>query len=332
MLERLRFNLTNSLYDIKKAFIFIDHKKVKDTLDSEFIKLLGGKNEEDKKYESELLTMDELKKEIGKLNKEMDEIKKKITDLKTKQNETEVKNHEEKLKTTKTTINNKEAEVEVLKKKHKETEDEIKKQLQATNGKNNDDNEDEKDKLNKLVARDLKSSLNTKDILEKHSAFLLNEAGGSKILTRFPPEPNGYLHIGHAKAMRFSFTAAKNNGGKCYLRYDDTNPEKETKEYITNIEENVKWLGYEPWKITFASDLFDILYQYAIVLIKKGKAYVCHQSKAQVKEFRKAMLDSPFRNRSVEENLYLFEKMRQGRFEEKEVNIHFYLVLLKNED
>jgi glutaminyl-tRNA synthetase len=119
--------------------------------------------------------------------------------------------------------------------------------------------------------------------------------------------------------MRFSFSVAKNNGGKCYLRYDDTNPDKETKEYITNIEENVKWLGYEPWKITFASDLFDTLYQFAIVLIKKGKAYVCHQTKADVKEFRKNMIDSPYRNRSVEENLYLFEKMRQGRFAEKEV-------------
>ena len=97
-LERLRYNLTNSLYEIKKAFIFIDHKKVKDILDSEFIKQLGGKNDEDKKYESELHNIDEQKKEIGKLNKEMDEIKKKITEFKAKKNDTEIKNLEEKLK------------------------------------------------------------------------------------------------------------------------------------------------------------------------------------------------------------------------------------------
>jgi glutaminyl-tRNA synthetase len=316
--ERYRFNLTNLLYDVKKAFIFIDHKKVKDSLDNEFAKMLGEKNEEDKRYDQEIQALEELKKTVSLLNKEMDETKKKITDNKAKNNDAEVKNLEEKLKTIKSSITSKEAEADVVKKRLKESEDNIKKQL----GKGAvEEPEDEKEMLNKLVARDLKSSLNTKELVEQHLEFLKNVAGGAKILTRFPPEPNGYLHVGHAKAMRFSFTVAKNNGGKCYLRYDDTNPDKETKEYITNIEENVKWLGYEPWKITFASDLFDTLYQFAIVLIKKGKAYVCHQTKADVKEYRKNMMDSPYRNRSVEENLYLFEKMRQGRFAEKEVKI-----------
>jgi len=171
----------------------------------------------------------------------------------------------------------------------------------------------EKDKLSTLIGRDLKSAMNPPNILEKH----LKETGG-KVLTRFPPEPNGYLHIGHAKAMRFSFTSAAQAGGHCYLRFDDTNPEKETKEFIDNIKENVEWLGYKPWKITYASDYFENLYELARELIKKGKAYVCHQNKADMNEYRDKKLDSPFRNRSVEENLKLFEMMRQGRFEEKE--------------
>lgn len=171
----------------------------------------------------------------------------------------------------------------------------------------------EKDKLSTLIGRDLKSAMNPPHILEKH----LKETGG-KVLTRFPPEPNGFLHIGHAKAMRFSFTSAAQAGGHCYLRFDDTNPEKETKEFIDNIKENVEWLGYKPWKITYASDYFENLYDLARELIKKGKAYVCHQTKDQMNEYREKKLDSPFRNRSVEENLKLFEMMRQGRFEEKE--------------
>lgn len=171
----------------------------------------------------------------------------------------------------------------------------------------------EKDKLSTLIGRDLKSAMNPPHVLEKH----LKETGG-KVLTRFPPEPNGYLHIGHAKAMRFSFTSAVQAGGDCYLRFDDTNPEKETKEFIDNIKENVEWLGYKPWKITYASDYFESLYELARELIKKGKAYVCHQTKEEVNEYREKKLDSPFRNRSVEENLKLFEMMRQGRFDEKE--------------
>jgi glutaminyl-tRNA synthetase len=126
------------------------------------------------------------------------------------------------------------------------------------------------------------------------------------------------LHIGHAKAMRFSFTSAAKNGGFTYLRFDDTNPEKETKEFIDNIIENVSWLGYSPFKITYASDYFEDLYDLAVELIKRGKAYVCHLSKDEVKKDRELMKESPYRNRSVEENLDLFKKMRQGRFSEKE--------------
>jgi glutaminyl-tRNA synthetase len=158
--------------------------------------------------------------------------------------------------------------------------------------------------------------LNPPHILEKHLSFT-----GGKVFTRFPPEPNGFLHIGHAKAMRFNFTAAEQAGGNCYLRYDDTNPERETKEFIINIEENARWLGYKPYKITYASDYFEDLYNLARELIKRGKGYVCHQSKSEMEEYRKKCLDSPYRNRSVEENLKLFEMMRQGRFEEKECSL-----------
>lgn len=171
----------------------------------------------------------------------------------------------------------------------------------------------EKDKLASLMARDMKSAMNPPHVLQKHIEFTKG-----KVFTRFPPEPNGFLHIGHAKAMRFSFTSAENNGGFCYLRYDDTNPEKETKEFIINIEENVRFLGYKPWKITYASEYFEDLYQLARELIKKGKAFVCHQTKQEMNEYRDKKMDSPFRTRSVEENLKLFEMMRQGRFEEKE--------------
>lgn len=107
---------------------------------------------------------------------------------------------------------------------------------------------------------------------------------GKGIYTRFPPEPNGYLHIGHAKAMRFNFKLAEHHNGHCYLRYDDTNPEKECQEYIDNIEENIKFLGYKPWKITHASDLFEKIYDFAVILIKKGKAFVCGE---EIEESRK---------------------------------------------
>ena len=105
--------------------------------------------------------------------------------------------------------------------------------------------------LSEIIGRDIEAARNSEELLKKH-----REATGGKIVTRFPPEPNGYLHIGHAKAMRFNFTVAKENGGITYLRYDDTNPVKENKEFIDNIMSCVEWLGYKPWKITYASDYF----------------------------------------------------------------------------
>lgn len=170
-----------------------------------------------------------------------------------------------------------------------------------------------KEKISSLMARDLKSTLNPPEIMAKHLAFT-----GGKYFTRFPPEPNGYLHIGHAKAMRFSFKVAEETGGHCYLRYDDTNPEKETHEYIENIEKNVAWLGYTPYKITFASDYSQEMYECAVELIRRGKAYVDEQPAAVIKAQRREMTESPFRNTSVEENLAKFERMRRGYYEEKE--------------
>ncbi|KAK9750411.1 hypothetical protein RND81_02G194900 [Saponaria officinalis] len=152
---------------------------------------------------------------------------------------------------------------------------------------------------------------NTREIIEKH----LKVTGG-KVFTRFPPEPNGYLHIGHAKAMFVDFGLAKDRGGHCYLRYDDTNPEAEKKEYIDHIEEIVRWMGWEPHKITYTSDYFQDLYDLAVELIRRGHAYVDHQTADEVKEFREKKMNSPWRDRPVEESLKLFEEMRRGMIEE----------------
>jgi glutaminyl-tRNA synthetase len=122
-----------------------------------------------------------------------------------------------------------------------------------------------------LIGRDCNIGANSEAILKAHNDF-----AKGRIITRFPQEQNGYLHIGHAKAIRFNFTIAKENGGETYLRFDDTNPCKENHEFIDHIKKNVKWLGYEPWKVTASSDYFQELYEIAVGLIKKGKAYVCH--------------------------------------------------------
>lgn len=141
----------------------------------------------------------------------------------------------------------------------------------------------------------------------------------NKVHTRFPPEPNGYLHIGHAKSICLNFGLAKDYNGKCNLRFDDTNPTKEEVEYVESIKEDVKWLGFD-WEDRefYASDYFDQLYDYAIKLIKKGKAYVCDLTSEQIRTTRGTLTepgkDSPFRSRSIEENLVLFEKMRAGEF------------------
>lgn len=146
---------------------------------------------------------------------------------------------------------------------------------------------------------------------------------GGKVVTRFPPEPNGYLHIGHAKSICLNFGIAKEFGGRCHLRFDDTNPLKEDIEFIEAIKEDVKWLGFD-WgeHLYFASDYFDKLYDYAVLLIKKGLAYVDHLTANQIREYRGTLTEpgreSPYRNRSVEENLSLFEKMKNGEFADGE--------------
>ena len=145
---------------------------------------------------------------------------------------------------------------------------------------------------------------------------------GDKVHTRFPPEPNGYLHIGHAKSICLNFTTAAKYGGKCNLRYDDTNPVKEDMEYVNSIEEDVRWLGFRWENRLWASDYFDEMYECAVTLIKKGKAYVCDLNADQIREYRGTLKEpgkeSPYRNRSIEENLQLFEEMRDGRYEDGE--------------
>ena len=141
--------------------------------------------------------------------------------------------------------------------------------------------------------------------------------------TRFPPEPNGYLHIGHAKAILLSYGIAKKYGGKFNLRFDDTNPTKEKSEFVESIKADVKWLGAD-WedRLFFASDYFEQMYEAAVKLIKKGKAYVCDLTAEEIREYRGTLTepgkDSPYRNRSVEENLRLFEEMRAGKYADGE--------------
>ena len=142
---------------------------------------------------------------------------------------------------------------------------------------------------------------------------------GNRVHTRFPPEPNGYLHIGHAKSICLNFGIAAENGGLCNLRFDDTNPSKEEVEYVDSIQEDVRWLGFD-WgdRMYYASDYFPQLYEYALQLIRMGKAYVCDLTAQQIREHRGTLTEpgknSPFRERSVEENLDLFNRMKAGEF------------------
>jgi len=154
-----------------------------------------------------------------------------------------------------------------------------------------------------------------RDIIDEH-----NRTGrfGGRVHTRFPPEPNGYLHIGHAKSICLNFGIGQQYGGKTNLRFDDTNPEKEEQEYVDAIREDISWLGFEWAAELYASDYYDQLYEWAIELIKKGKAFVCDLSAEQVRQHRGTLTaagtPSPHRDRSVEENLDLFERMRAGEF------------------
>lgn len=149
----------------------------------------------------------------------------------------------------------------------------------------------------------------TMDLLKEHMKLT-----GGQVRTRFPPEPNGILHIGHAKAINFNFGYAKANDGICFLRYDDTNPEKEEERYFRGILDMVQWLGYTPYEVTHASDYFEELYEFAIVLIKKNLAYVCHQKYEEIQGVNPPT--SPWRERPIEESLRLFEDMRKGKIEE----------------
>ena len=140
-----------------------------------------------------------------------------------------------------------------------------------------------------------------------------------RVHTRFPPEPNGYLHIGHAKSICLNFGIAREFGGLCNLRFDDTNPGKEEVEYVDSIMEDVRWLGFD-WddRLYYASDYFEQIYQWAVQLIKAGKAYVCDLTADEVRETRGTLTEpgtnSPYRDRSIEENLDLFERMKAGEF------------------
>ncbi len=145
---------------------------------------------------------------------------------------------------------------------------------------------------------------------------------GGAVYTRFPPEPNGYLHIGHAKSICLNFSTALKYGGKCNLRYDDTNPEKEEMEYVSSIENDVHWLGFEWTQKLWASDYFEEMYDCAVQLIKEGKAFVCDLSAEEMREYRGTLTkpgkESPYRKRSIEENMSLFAEMRAGKYADGE--------------
>jgi glutaminyl-tRNA synthetase len=175
------------------------------------------------------------------------------------------------------------------------------------------------EEINEIKNQEEKSSVNfIRAIIDAD----LESGKHKEIQTRFPPEPNGYLHIGHAKSICLNFGLAKQYGGKCNLRFDDTNPEKEDVEYVDSIQDDIRWLGFKPDKVLYASSYFDQLYEWAVELIKKGKAFVCQQTLEEMRRDRGtatgAGKESPWRNRSVEENLELFERMKNGEFNEGE--------------
>ncbi len=169
------------------------------------------------------------------------------------------------------------------------------------------------EELNKIVESNFIEDFVIKD---------LEKGVYNKVQTRFPPEPNGYLHIGHAKAICIDFGIANKFGGKCNLRLDDTNPTKEDVEYVDAIKEDIEWLGFNWDNVYYASDYFDFIYECAVKLIKMGKAFVCDLTAEEMREYRgtltQAGKESPYRNRSIEENLDLFERMTKGEFENGE--------------
>ena len=163
----------------------------------------------------------------------------------------------------------------------------------------------------------------SKNFIEQEIDKDLAEGVYDHVATRFPPEPNGYLHIGHAKSILLNYGLAQKYGGTFNMRFDDTNPTKEKMEFVDSIKEDIQWLGAD-WedRLYFASDYFDQMYECAVKLIKKGKAFVCDLTAEQMREYRGTLKEpgkeSPYRNRSVEENLKLFEEMREGKYEDGE--------------
>lgn len=160
----------------------------------------------------------------------------------------------------------------------------------------------------------------TMELLDEHV-----KTYGKQVRTRFPPEPNGILHIGHAKAINFNFGYAKAHDGITYLRYDDTNPEKEEEKFFRGIKDMVEWLGFTPYKITHASDQFHQLYAYAVELIKRGKAYICHQKYEDIKGHNPP--PSPWRERPISESLQLFEDMKHGKIDEGDATLRMKMVM-----
>ena len=162
----------------------------------------------------------------------------------------------------------------------------------------------------------------SKNFIEEIINDELSKGVRNSVHTRFPPEPNGYLHIGHAKSLCLNFGTAKKYGGVCNLFFDDTNPSKEKTEYVNAIKEDIKWLGFEWFEIHYASDYFDVIYELAVKLIKDGKAYVCDLSAEEIKNTRGTLtepgVESPYRNRSIDENLKLFEEMKAGVYKDGE--------------
>jgi glutaminyl-tRNA synthetase len=172
---------------------------------------------------------------------------------------------------------------------------------------------------NEVMTRDKEENIKLDFIRQIVADDCKSGKWGGRVATRFPPEPNGYLHIGHAKSICLNFGIAAEFGGTCNLRFDDTNPEKEEQEYVDSIIEDVRWLGWD-WddRLYFGSDYFEQMYEYAVQLIKAGKAYVCDLSADEIRDYRGTLTepgkDSPYRNRSIEENLDLFERMKAGEF------------------
>ena len=167
-----------------------------------------------------------------------------------------------------------------------------------------------------MATDEIKEELTPSNFIEDFIDEDLKDGAYSRVQTRFPPEPNGYLHIGHAKAICINFGIKNKYHGVCNLRFDDTNPIKEDTEYVEAIKEDIKWLGFDWDNIYFASDYFDYLYECAIKLIKKGLAYVDDLSPDEIREYRgtlkEAGINSPYRDRTVDENLELFKNMTDG--------------------